>query len=730
MPIYEWKEKGAFRLDTPNSSYCMQVSQYGDLLHTYYGGRIQDMDLSCFTIPFDHAFSPNPPECPDRNYSLDYCLQEMPGNLTGDYRTPAVVLRNEKGEQAIRLKYASAVIIKGKPPLSGLPASYSETEGSAQTLEICLEDTNISAKVFLLYTVFEESDVIARSVRVENCGTDVFYIEKIMSLCMEFCHSDFELLSLPGAWAAERMAEREKLHRGKTVIESRRGTSSHQYNPFFALLSENTTEEWGEAYGFGLVYSGNFIGEAEVDQYATTRLLMGIHPQDFSWRLAPGESFTAPEVVMAYSKEGLGGMSRTCHSFIRKHICRSEWKDKRRPILINNWEATYFDFSKDKLISIAKEAADLGIEMLVMDDGWFGERSSDNSSLGDWYVNEKKLEGGLKPLSDEIHALGLKFGIWIEPEMISENSELYRKHPDWCLHIADRPCTRGRSQLVLDMTRKEVRDYLFERISHLLDSADIEYIKWDMNRHLTDVGSENKEIKWQGEIFHRYVLGLYDLLERITKAYPHLLLEGCSGGGGRFDMGMLYYSPQIWTSDNTDAMDRVLIQCGTSYLYPVSSMGSHVSACPNHQTGRTVSLKTRGIVAMAGTFGYELDPGKLTESEKEEIKEQIIQYKKYYHLINEGEYYRLISPFEQKDVSAWAFVSKDKSEALACFVKMKNRVNEPFFRMKLCGLIADRQYEAEGVGLTFYGSTLMQAGFPIPPAIGDGISYMVHLKML
>lgn len=718
----------AFKLDTPNSSYVMQVMEYGFLAHTYYGAKISDTDLSYTFQRYDRSFCPNPNESEtDRTYSLDFMLQEMPCNGTGDFRTSALTIRTDDGNTATQLKYKNSRIYSGKPKLMGLPATYVQNDSEADTLEIIMEDSTSGAEVTLIYTAFNNLDVITRAVKVKNNSNRRFNIERIMSSCVDFNSNDFDMIHLYGAHCRERNLERFKLQHGKQSIESKRGASSHQHNPFFAIVSTNADENVGNVYGFSFVYSGNFLAEIEVDQYDTTRAIMGINPIDFEWLLEPEQEFTAPEVVMVYSSNGIGNMSRVYHKLYQNNLCRGKWKKTRRPILVNNWEATYFDFDSEKLISIAKDAADLGIEMLVMDDGWFGQRNDDMSSLGDWYVNESKIKGGLNNLVKSVNDLGLKFGIWFEPEMVSENSNLYRKHPDWCLHIKNRNCSRGRYQLILDFSRQDVRDYIFESIKKILESSNIEYVKWDMNRHMTEVGSAIESAERQKEVFHRYILGLYDMLERFVTTFPNILLEGCSGGGGRFDAGMLYYSPQIWLSDDTDAIERLKIQYGSSIVYPISTMGAHVSASPNEQTGRITPIETRGIVAMAGTFGYELDLNKLSDTEKEIVKQQVAEFKKYYNLISYGDYYRILDVFKNDDMSAWAFISEDKAEILVDFVQARCHANAPLVRLKIVGADKNKKYFESSTGITYSGDTLANSGLIIPLMMGDGINYRTYL---
>ena len=540
-------------------------------------------------------------------------------------------------------------------------------------------------------------------------------------------NQDFEAVTLHGSWARERQIQSVPVSHGKLSVESTRGESSHQDHPFMAIKTRGTDQEHGEVYAMNFVYSGNFKVMVQNDQFDQIRMVMGIHPDGFKWKLEPEEEFQAPEVVMVYSGEGLGKMTRTFHDFYRNHLIRGEYRNKKRPILINNWEATYFDFNTEKLIAIAKQASELGIEMLVMDDGWFGNRFDDNRALGDWIVNEEKLPGGLKYLVDEVNKLGMKFGIWFEPEMISPDSELYRAHPDWAIAIPGRVATRSRNQYVLDMSRRDVLDYTYESVAGILRSANIEYVKWDMNRQLTDLGSAKLPADRMGELYHRYVLGMYELQGRLMEEFPHLLLENCSGGGARFDPGMLYFSPQIWCSDDTDAVERLRIQEGTAMIYPLSAMGAHVSDCPNHTVGRVTPFETRGYVALAGTFGYELDVTKIPAEDREMIPEQVAMYHKYNDLVREGDYYRIASYSENHYYDCYGVVSKDKKEALYTYVQVMNRAN--YHSRKLCfkGLDPEKKYVIEGEDGVYTGDVLMKAGYLVQNLWGDFKGRLIHI---
>lgn len=714
-----------FSLHTKHSTYQMKVDR-DFLIHTYYGPYVGDSDMSYLARCIDRGFSGNPDGITDKGYSLDTQLLEYPSYGTGDFRNDCLRVAYADGSQVTDLKYVSHEIKEGKYELEGLPAMY-QGEENVQTLEVVLQDVYKKLEVILYYGVFENLDVITRACKIVNKGEDKVNLLRAYSMCLDFNNKDMDFVHFYGRHAMERIMERTPLHHGIQSVGSRRGFSSHQHNPFVVLCAHDAGEDHGNCYGASFVYSGNFAAEAEVTQADCTRMTMGIHDAQFQFELQPQESFTAPEVMLSFSSEGLGTLSRNYHKAIRYHICRGKYKTARRPILINNWEATYFNFNTEKLLDIAREAKKLGIEMLVMDDGWFGKREDDVSGLGDWFVNEKKLGGKLKDLVDGVNEIGLKFGIWFEPEMISEDSDLYRAHPDWALKIPGRAPTRGRQQLVLDFSREDVRTYIFDRMCEILESSNIEYVKWDANRHLTDVWSALLPAERQGEVFHRFILGLYDFLEKITQRFPNVLFEGCSGGGGRFDAGMMYYHPQIWCSDDTDAVERLEIQYGTSFAYPVSTMGAHVSVCPNHQTGRSVSMKTRGVVAMSGTFGYELDITKLSEEDKQTVKEQIEAFKKYYDLIQNGDYYRLTDDGRKSPFVAWEFVSADKKEALLNVVVLRTKANPILHTVYARGLEADMMYQVEGSQQKFSGAALMNGGYPIPVMGDDYQAVQIHL---
>ncbi len=734
------RKEPIFHLTAGDASYVFSV-YHGFLIHHYCGPRVSDDDLEYVMVQVNHDSTvPHPADVEESWFSCDIAPFEYPANGTGDYRPAAISLRlAEKdnafsGTTATEVRYISYEIVKGKPKVDMQPAVYAE-EDEADTLIITAKDPATEVTYKLYYTAMRDYPVICRRIVIENTTKteQPFDIIRAYSACLDFpvIEPQAELLHLWGTWGRERKIERTPLVHGSISLSSTRGASSHYHNPFAAVVTKETTEESGMAIGMSLVYSGNFDITCDVDPFGMTRLIAGINPVDFTWRLEHGETFASPEVVIAISGDGIGKMSRTYHRLYRKHLCRGEWRDKKRPILVNNWEATYFDFTDEKLVEIARTAADCGIEMLVMDDGWFGVRNSGDCSLGDWYVNEDKIKCGLPKLVEQVNELGMKFGIWFEPEAISPGSDLIKAHPDWCMQVEGRERSLGRNQYILDMTRGDVRDYLFDRMAEILSSANIEYIKWDFNRNLTEVGNAELPICRRQEIFHRYVLGLYELLERLTAAFPHVLLEGCSSGGGRFDPAMLYYSPQYWTSDDTDAMERLDIQLGTSIVYPASSMSCHVSASPNHQTERETSFKTRGDIAMGGAFGYELDLTLLTEEEKELIRQQVADYHRYYDLINHGDLYRLILPDDTVNgkvgkCAAWMYVSEDQSEALATFVVIRTSIHPVYF-LKLRGLEADAVYVEEETGKEYHGDTLMNVGLNLTKKYKDGDSVVIHL---
>ena len=724
MPILYSSEKKLFTLHTAHTTYQFQIDPYGVPLHLYYGTRCEG-EMDYLLRYADRGFSGNPYAAgDDRTYSYDTLPQEYPVWGSGDYRSTLLSLRDEGGTLGCAPRYRSHEIRPGKYALSGLPAVYAAEE-EAESLSLELVDERLGLSLTLLYGVLPECDIITRSVIVKNRGTQTFRLGRLQSACLDFVGGDFDLITFPGRYALERQADRRPLGRGTLSVGSRRGYSSHQYNPLVFLCDREATESTGRCWAMQLVWSGGFLCEAERDQLSQTRLTLGMDEVQMDYPLAPGESITAPEVILSYSASGLEKLSHHLHRCLNRHVRRGKYRDARTPILLNSWEASYFDFTGESLLALAKKAKDLGVEMLVMDDGWFGARRDDKSSLGDWTVNEKKLGMPLKELAARVNTLGLAFGIWMEPEMISEDSELFRAHSDWALTIPGQAPVRSRSQLVLDFSRAEVREHVFASICAVLDSANIEYLKWDLNRSISDVYSHAAPC--QGRVLYQNMLGVYEMLEKLCARYPDLLIEGCSGGGGRFDAGMLYYCPQIWCSDNTDAIDRLVIQHGSSFGYPAAAVGAHVSICPNHQTGRTVPLSTRGIVAAAGTFGYELDPAQLTKAECGEVRRQIRAYCEDAPLVRGGLYYRLSDP--AKDAwCAWSFVSEDGSSALLGAVLREKHANAPAQYLRLRGLVPGARYRARETGKIYPADALTDAGLPLPLDCAEYGGFTLHLE--
>ena len=717
MGIIFNKENRLFHIKSKKTSYVMRVLETGHLINLYWGRKINSNKIDyvvkkrpcgSFLADLDNVDA----------LHLEIIPQEYPSYGNPDLRSPAVQIKLANGTTVTDFRYYSHEIYNGKKALQGLPATYVENEDEAETLEITLKDELAGLRVILSYTVFKNYDVITRSCKVVNDSKEEVDVLRALSANVDFRHSDFDLIQLSGSWARERHIIRTPLRNGGQCVESRRGASSHAQNPFIALVSKDTTEDKGEVYGFNLVYSGNFLANVEVDMHSNARAQIGINPFDFTWNLEAGDEFQTPEAVMVYSPNGLTGMSHIYHDLYRERLCRGTHRDKERPILINNWEATYFDFNNEKIKDIAKESSNLGIELFVLDDGWFGERNNDDCSLGDWFVNEEKLKGGLSSLVKDINEMGMQFGLWFEPEMISPKSKLYEEHPDWCIHIEGRVRSEARKQLILDLSREEVCDAVIEMLTNVLKSAPISYVKWDMNRNMTEIGSPAWPAKKQKEVAHRYMLGLYKILENITTNFPNILFESCSGGGGRFDGGMLYYMPQTWTSDDTDAIERLKIQEGTSLVYPVSTMGSHVSAVPNHQVHRITPLHTRGVVAMAGSFGYELDITKMTDEEKEEVKSQVKFYKNIRKTIQFGDLYRLKSAFDSNE-AAWMNISKDGNNLVVSYVKKYAEANVLPKRLKLKALDENSLYEISETGEVFGGDELMYIGLEIGELNGD-----------
>ena len=706
--IFHEKTK-TFHLYNKQISYIMCVLENGHLGQLYYGKHIHDKED--FSYLEEKAARPMA-SCVfenDRFFSLEHLKQEYPVYGTTDFKHPAVEILQENGSRISDFQYQGYTITPGKPKLAGLPATYTESDDEATTLCIELFDQGTEIKLQLLYTIFEKDGVIARSACFSNEGSQTVHILNAMSLSVDLPDKDYVWMQLSGAWARERHVKNRVLEQGITAIDSMRGHSSHNQNPFVALKRPNTTENEGEVIGLSLIYSGNFRIQAEVDTYDVTRLTAGINPSGFDWKLEPKETFQTPEAVMVFSTAGLNGMSQTFHRLYSRRLARGYWRDRPRPILNNNWEATYFDFTEDRLVEIASKAKECGVELFVLDDGWFGARSNDHAGLGDWVANKERLPYGIKGLSERIEALGMKFGLWFEPEMVNKDSDLYRAHPDWILLTPNRSTSQGRNQYVLDFSRKEVVDCIYNMMHKILSEAKISYIKWDMNRSITECYSAAFPADRQGEIFHRYILGVYDLYERLTSTFPQVLFESCASGGARFDAGLLYYAPQGWASDDSDAVERLKIQYGTSMCYPISSIGSHVSVTPNHQVFRNTPLHTRANTAYFGTFGYELDLNKLTDEEIEEVKEQIAFMKQYRETIQFGTFYRLKSPFEGNE-TVWMVVSEDQKTAIVGWYRVLNGVNMPFTRVRLQGLNPDYIYENIQNATENYGDELMNLG--------------------
>lgn len=716
-------------LNTKNTTYQMAVNENNFLAHLYYGNRLDDSVADeCGKVNY-HTLMPLVYDGKNRELSPNVCPLEYSAYGIGDFRTTPLKVRFGDGSSVCDLRFENAQYIDKKPTLTGLPALHDE-KGESHSVEVCLKDKVHDLRVYLLYTAFEEYDIIARSVRIENhTGKDIV-LEAVLSTCIDNYDDQYDLITFDGKPIAERSMHRTPLMDMKLTAESRRGSSSHQCNPFVIFCSKNCDEKGGSCYGTAFVYSGNFTASMEKTHIGTTRFVMGINPENFTYLLKDGQAFQAPEVIHSFSNAGFSRLTHNYHNIIRKNLFRGKYADANRPILINNWEATYFNFNAEKLLAIAKHAKTIGVDTFVLDDGWFLGRNGDGSSLGDWFVDEEKLGCPLNELITNIGKLGMKFGLWFEPECVSENSNFYRQHPEWVLHAPDRKGVLGRKQWVVDMSNPAAVDAIFEMMSNILDNNNIEYIKWDFNRYLTDVYSHALPADRQGEAHHRYVLGVYDLLERIHKRYPNLLIESCASGGGRFDCGMLYYTPQIWTSDNTDPLERVNIQYGTSFCYPIISMGAHVTASPNHITKRVTPIKTRSNVAMAGTFGFELDLTKLTEEEIEALANETECYKNYADLIRTGDYYRLTE--NNGRYIAWQFVSNDKRQSLAVLVEQESNIDYKPIIQKFSGLQPDLIYRIiiDGVERErlYTGLALMEIGLNIRTIKYEGESTRIEIK--
>ncbi|MBQ9197973.1 MAG: alpha-galactosidase [Clostridia bacterium] len=715
------RQGNTLHLRNDRISYILAIMPENVLAHVYFGPRLAAIDPDAV---LRHAGVANPKDFTVQEGGLDKLPQEYPSFGLGDQRKGALTVENADGSLAADLRFASYTVEDGKPALAGLPATLGN---DCKTLHVMMADSCSQVRAELLYSIFEDCDAVARSVRITNGGDKEIRLQKAMSLSLDLPDDQWELITLSGAWARERSMYRRALTPGFQGVSTQCGASSLQQSPFMALARRETTESQGEAIGFALVYSGNFVAEAAVYQYYSARMMIGINDADFSWLLQPGDSFQTPEAVLVYAGNGLGGMSRTFHHLWENHLIPTRWVRAHRPVLLNSWEAAYFDFDEDKLVDIARSAAEAGVELFVMDDGWFGHRDNDTTSLGDWYVDRRKLPGGLERLSERIRALGLSFGIWMEPEMVSPESDLYRAHPEWAIHISGRESITGRHQLTLDMGRKDVQDFVYRVVADTLNASKAAYLKWDMNRNFSNIGSSNLPAERQKELPHRYILGLYAVMERLVHDFPEVLFEGCAAGGGRFDPGMLYYVPQFWCSDNTDALCRCQIQYGTSMFLPASSMGSHLSAVPNHQTGRVTPIESRFAVALGGCFGYELDPRKLTENERQGMKQQVMVARATENTRLHGEFYRLLSPFEGND-TAWMTVSQDKKEAVFTFVRSRALANETPALVRLMGLDPDVNYIIQETGESYRGDQLMQSGLLCPVGSGDAASLLYILR--
>ena len=690
----------------------MTVGEHNDLLHYYYGKKLADREYKAIAMKDENqcAFLPD-------GYTLENYRQEYPSYGYSDLKSPAYDVFNSDDNNISMLKVTDIKIKDGIYNPCGLPHIL-QKDNTAQTAYITLYDEVINLEVTLIYTVFDEYDVIIRSVEFKNLSDKPIRIDRAYSSCLELYTEKRDVIYFPGSWARERYMERAEIRRGEKIdISNARGGSGHNMNPFAIVCNENADENYGEAIGFSLIYSGNHSTYIESDADLNLRIMQGINPQDFSYTLNPTENLETPQSVICYSLNGIGGVSRELNRLYRNNLCRSEWANKDRPILINNWEATYFDFTEDKLVSLAKTAKETGIELFVLDDGWFGSRNDDFQGLGDWFVNKSKLPSGIDGLSQKINDIGLKFGIWIEPEMVNPNSDLFRAHPDWVIHIPNRQPTLSRNQLILDLTRKEVRDYIVDSISNIL-SQGVSYVKWDMNRPMTDMPRPGYN--------YEYTLGYYDILDRLTKAFPHILFEGCASGGGRFDAGALHYVPQIWTSDNSDAVARLKIQYSTSIGYPLSSISAHVTASPNHQNGRITPLKTRADVAYAGMFGYELDITQISKEDIEEIKKQISFYKSIRTLIRTADFYRLQNPYET-NYCTWQAVSPDKNEAFVMSCKIETVRDKENNYIKLYGLDSSATYTDTLTGKTYYGDELLNRGIMFEYELKDFSTVIMHL---
>lgn len=719
MAIHINEQDQLFHLQTDHTSYVFQVMENGELGQLYYGKRMHVRSAySNLATREQHDATPAwKLDKPD--FQPELLKQEYASFGKGDFRYPAFQVEQENGSRVTEFVYEGYQLTDGKKRLDDLPSTFDDNNDDSQTLTVQLRDRLLDLKLKLNYTIFPHQDVIVRSATFINSGSEETVLNQALSAELDLPDPDYDLIQFSGTWARERHLIRTPLRSGVQSISSLRAASSAQQNPFFMIARPQTTDEHGGVFGFNLVYSGNFLDQVEVDQFNTSRILVGINPSEFAWKLAPGDAFQTPEAIISYTDEGMNQLSQQMSACYMKHLVSPRFATQERPILINNWEATYFDFDEDKIFKIAKKAKTLGIEMFVLDDGWFGHRDDDTTSLGDWFIDKKKLPSGLGNLVEKIHKLGLKFGLWFEPEMISMDSELYQNHPDWLIKAPGRQVTPGRNQFVLDMTRSDVIDYLVDVMSRIIKESRLDYIKWDMNRNITEMFGNQLAPDQQLEFAHRYILGVYRLYARLTKAYPDVLFESCASGGGRFDLGMMYYAPQAWTSDDTDAVERMKIQFGTSYGYPQSMMGAHVSAVPNDQTGRITPLQTRADVAYFGDLGYELDVTKMSAEEQAQVRQQTAFYKQHRRLFQLGKFYRIESPFENDgNVISWEVVSEDKSHAIGCRYQILNQPNPSYLRLYFKGLDPDRKYTINGGSEVFYGDELMNAGLFVNRLLG------------
>ena len=721
MPVCYHAASKTFHLQGKTFSYVLAVREDGTLLNLYWGSRLPDSEITYLMDGYQGSASFDP--------LFGHLPLEMPTRGTGYYGTPAVCAMNAQGNDLTCLTYEDYTIASGKAAIPGLPATYVESPDEATTLIIRLRDKLTSLCADISYTVFEQLDVLTRRTALVNEGSEKLTLTHMQSASVPLYGRDYDLVHLKGSWARERAVVRTPLGQASVRVESQRGASGHEENPFIALCEKSATEHAGSVWSMNLVYSGSFLATAEVNNQHNSRLTIGLNPEVCRWQLAAGETFCTPEAVLVYSDEGFNGMSHRYHTLYRTRLCRGEWRDKPRPILINNWEGTYFDFNEERILAIAERAKEIGVELFVLDDGWFGKRNTDNCSLGDWVVNREKLPCGIDGLAKKVNDMGLMFGLWFEPEMVSPDSDLYRAHPDWCLHVAGRPRTEARQQLILDLSRVEVQDYIIKAVSDVLGSASIGYVKWDMNRNMMEYFSGDQTPDKQMETQHRYMLGLYRVLETITSSFPNVLFESCSGGGGRFDAGMLHYMPQTWTSDDTDAVERLAIQYGTSFVYPASSMGAHVSASPNHQTGRATTLKMRGDVALGGNFGFELDLSRQSPEDVTEMRRMVEDVKRLRLTLQQGTFTRLESPFES-NFAAWQFVSADEQDVVLCCYQRLAMPNPASHRIFLNGLCAEAKYRDEKSGKIYSGAALMRAGLPLPRPMGDFTSWVYEFKRI